>query len=300
MLRIVDIQFRAALRAAGHTDDELRRLLRVGGLTAVRRGAYVAGPVPDDPVERHRLGLLAALDRLGSGVVMSHQSAAVLHGLPVWGVRLDRVQVTRNRGYGGRTVGPVHVHVAPLDDDEITTIGEFAVTVLERTVVDVARTVPFEQAVAVVDAALGATADRAKLQVAARRAKGWPGVPNARRVVAFADGRSESVGESRSRVAIAAAGLPAPIPQWEVRTADGRLRRTDFGWPTQRAVGEFDGRVKYGRLLRPGQDAGDAVFEEKVREDALRDLGLGVVRWTWVDLRRFDPVAERLGRVLNR
>ena len=39
---------------------------------------------------------------------------------------------------------------------------------------------------------------------------GWLGVPDARRVVAFADARSESVGESRSRVAIALAGLPPP------------------------------------------------------------------------------------------
>ncbi len=42
-------------------------------------------------------------------------------------------------------------------------------------------------------------------------------------------------------------------------------------------MGEFDGRIKYGRLLRPGQEAGDAVFEEKRREDAIRDEGWKVV-----------------------
>ena len=49
-------------------------------------------------------------------------------------------------------------------------------------------------------------------------------------------------------------------------------------------IGEFDGKVKYGRLLRPGQDPGDAVFDEKRREDAIRDEDWGVTRWTWSEL----------------
>jgi hypothetical protein len=95
----------------------------------------------------------------------------------------------------------------------------------------------------------------------------------------FSDGGSESVGESRSRVALDRAGLPPPVLQWKVTDRDGELiGRTDFGWPQLRTVGEFDGRVKYGRLLRPGQQPGDAVFAEKLREDRLRDQGLSVVR----------------------
>jgi len=60
--------------------------------------------------------------------------------------------------------------------------------------------------------------------------------------------------------------------------------------------GEFDGRIKYGRLLRPGQDAGDAVFAEKVREDAIRDTGLRVVRWVWHELDSLGDVVERVWR----
>jgi hypothetical protein len=62
--------------------------------------------------------------------------------------------------------------------------------------------------------------------------------------------------------------------------------RTDFYWEEFRTVGEFDGKAKYGRDLRPGQDPGEAVYREKRREDALRDLGLQVVRWTWDELSR--------------
>jgi hypothetical protein len=57
--------------------------------------------------------------------------------------------------------------------------------------------------------------------------------------------------------------------------------------------------VKYGRLLRPGETPGDAVFAEKLREDAFRDEGLRVVRWTWADLDNFAPVAERLRRAFG-
>ncbi|MGY1671234.1 hypothetical protein [Geodermatophilus sp. SYSU D00710] len=57
--------------------------------------------------------------------------------------------------------------------------------------------------------------------------------------------------------------------------------------------------MKYGRLLRPGQDPGDAVFDEKRREDAIRDEGWGVVRWTWADLVP-AVLGPRLRRALER
>ena len=80
-------------------------------------------------------------------------------------------------------------------------------------------------------------------------------------------------------------GLAPSALQFEVRRRSGGLvGRTDFAWEDRGVLGEFDGRVKYGRLLRPGQDPGDAVFEEKRREDAIRDEGWGVVRWVWSDL----------------
>ena len=74
-------------------------------------------------------------------------------------------------------------------------------------------------------------------------------------------------------------------------------------WPTRCAPhaaaghrGEFDGRVTYGRFLRPGEEAGDAVFREKEQEDAIRDEGWGVVRWTWADPRQPHLVAARVRR----
>ena len=109
-----------------------------------------------------------------------------------------------------------------------------------------------------------------------------PRIRAAARAVDFADPLSESVGESRSRVLIHRLGLTAPDLQVRVRRRDGSvMARCDFGWEGHRTVGEFDGRVKYGRLLRPGQSAEDVVWAEKRREDSLRDEGWQVVRWIW-------------------
>lgn len=61
------------------------------------------------------------------------------------------------------------------------------------------------------------------------------------------------------------------------------IARTDYDWAGL-LVGEFDGRVKYQKHLRPGESVSDAVIREKAREDALRRRNIMVVRWTWTDL----------------
>jgi hypothetical protein len=65
-------------------------------------------------------------------------------------------------------------------------------------------------------------------------------------------------------------------------------------------VGEFDGKAKYGELLKPGQTSREAMIAEKQREDLLRDLGWQVVRWMWSDLYRSGVVKDRLLRAFGR
>lgn len=292
---------RRRLLAAGWTDDEVRARVRDGALVPLRRGSYLsAGERPPDAESWHVLAVRAALPDLAPQVVISHVSAAVLHGLPVWGIALNRITATRSRRSGARRTAGMHLYAAPLDPDEIATMGTIAVTSAARTVADIARSLPFEQAVSLADAALhrGLTTPQA-LQEALRRAAGRPGCPQARRAIAFADGRSESVGESRSRVAMLRAGLPAPELQWPFVGGGRELGRVDFWWPRLRTVGEFDGRIKYGRLLEPGQAPGDVVFAEKRREDRIREEGVRFVRWTWSEITPFDEVAHRLRRAFG-
>ena len=78
------------------------------------------------------------------------------------------------------------------------------------------------------------------------------------------------------------------------------MRIIDFAWPKHGVYGEFDGRVKYGRLLKPGQDPGDVVFAEKRREDLVRLTTGGImVRFTWVDLHPASAPALRLSQLLR-
>jgi hypothetical protein len=229
-------------------------------------------------------------------------SAAVVHDLPLWNVPLDRVHITRRPPASGSGSSRLRLHVARLPDDEVTVVDGVLATNLTRTVVDLARTLAFEPAVVAADAALATRKTvPEELSECLGRMGSSPGTRRAARVIGFANRLSGSVGESRSRVLIYRLGLPAPVLQLPVRRADDSLVGTaDFGWEEYRTLGEFDGRVKYGRLLRPGQAAGDAIYEEKLREDEMRDEGWQMARWTWGDLSTPRVIGDRLRRAFAR
>lgn len=301
-----DVQLRSQLLALGRSDADLGRLTRSGDLQRIRRGAYGPAATEEWSVEdRHRQLIAATLPQLRREGVLSHGSAAVIHGLPVWSGAVAQVHLTRTRTGqvgGGRTRRHVALHAGCLDVGSTADVDGHCVTSLARTVIDLARTRPFEQAVAAADKALAAGLPPATLDAELEQAGGYPGVNRARKVVSFADARSESAGESVSRVRLALVDVPVPTLQYEVAGADGNLvGRTDFAWPEAGTLGEFDGRCKYGRLLRPGQDPAEVVYAEKLREDLLRDLGWQVVRWTWAEITgAVAVVVDRLRRAFAR
>lgn len=286
----------------GWSDGEIDRLVRAGELARLRRGAYVDGVLPTAAAERHRLLIRATLAGLRRTAVVSHQSAAVLLGLPLWDVALDRVHVTRIPPASTDRSGVLCSHVARLRDDEVMEVAGVLVTNPVRTALDLARSLRHEAAVVTLDAALHhGLLTHDLLRARLFDISGTPGSRAAARAVLAADGRSDSVGESRSRVILTRWKLAPSALQFEVRSRLGAvIGRTDFAWEEDGLVGEFDGRVKYGRLLKPGEDPGDAVFAEKRREDGIRDEGWGVVRWVWADLARPDRLAARVRRARER
>lgn len=291
------IWWRSQLLASGVGESELRRRVRDGSVVALRRGAYTDG-LPERAEERHALQVYATAPLLAPDAVVSHASAAVLHGIDLWDVPLDRVHVTRARRSGARIGPEVHVHAAPLGEHEVVPVRGLWVTSPARTVVDLARSLPFEHGVVVADSALARSrVTKAELAQAADVRR--PGIALARRTLAFADAGGASPGESRSRVSIARAGLPPPVLQRPVhcRRTGRLLGIADFWW--EDVVGEFDGRVKYGRLARPGEDPADVVWREKRREDAMRAEVRAMVRWAWEDLADFGPTAARLRGLLQ-
>ncbi|NCL75350.1 hypothetical protein [Rhodococcus sp. YH1] len=285
---------RRDLLAQGVTDDRLRAALRTGDLVALKRGVYLrrADDGPLDDTGRHRILARHVGSGLRPGDALSHVSAAVLLGLDVWNADLRRVHVSRTSA-SGRRVTYLHVHATDWCDGDVVTLDGVRVTSVARTIVDLGRSLPLEEAVVAGDSGLRADASaRDRLPAVLAAARHRTGVSRAAAVVDLLDGRSESVGESVSRLRMARFGLPVPALQHEVVARDGRRYRVDFFWESQGVVGEFDGAGKYA-------DRRDLVAE-KHREDALRDLGFEVVRWTWADLDRFEVVARRFARAVAR
>jgi hypothetical protein len=103
------------LLSQGYDPEELARMVRDGTMTRIRRGAYarVAQNEEGSIDDRHRRLILATVPQLDPGAVVSHGSAALLHGLPTWAGATSRVHVTRNRRGGARRRALVEVHGAP-------------------------------------------------------------------------------------------------------------------------------------------------------------------------------------------
>lgn len=296
------VVLRSQAIAVGYSDKEIAHLKSSRAWHAVRRGAYMETSLWNslDNVGRHRATLHAVARQLMAPCVVSHVSAAVLLGFDVWGADLSTVHVTRLDSHSPRLEAGVHHHGGRLEPAEIMTADGLQVTVPARTAVDIARTLSFEPAVVTLDAVLR-RADIAPddLLVALDEQRTWRGARAAGRAIEFADGGSESVGESRHRVQIRRLGLPQPELQVTIEI-DGGEARLDFLFVRERTAGEFDGRKKLGMLQAADDTAEAVVWREKRREDRIRERGFEVVRSAWADLHDDRAVAQRYLRAFER
>lgn len=295
MTRIVS---RSDALARGISDTELQRYCRTNSWRRLCPGKFVSRAEFDDlcPMDKHRVVAEAVLgSSTADDTILSHTSAAVFHGLTVEASDLRRVHVTRNRIGGGRSNGVRVVHAAAYSESEVTSVDGVRVTSLARTVADIARSLAFDKAVCIAD--LAARINKlvpAEVTAVLDSCPNHPRNRQARRVAAFMDGRSESVGESRCRIVLHELGY-TPLLQVVLADADGVFARVDFYLAEIHTVLEFDGRIKYGRLVPAGQTPSDVAWKEKVREDRIRSGGAQVVRITWDDLKQ----PERIGRLIR-
>lgn len=275
------------LTAAGISPPAIVKLVAAGELLHPGRGLYLlARTAADDDVGRHRQ-LVAGAFALYPDAMLTGVSTVLAHGLPVWGVDLRRPTILRpvNRSGG---VGCLSVRARrwcqPLATSAWGPSARLA-DALAQLAVD-AGTGP---GVVSADAALReGLVGHEDLTGAVDLMEAWPRRSRAVTMVAFADGRRESVGESRCGVALAVAGIVV-TPQVEIHDRTGRLlARVDFLVDGTNVVIEFDGKVKYA-----GGDP-SVLWREKRREDELRALGYTLVRITWADLERPGAVAAKV------
>jgi hypothetical protein len=284
------------------TVRELSRRCERGELTRLVAGAYIdtASWQALDADSQYRLRV-KAVARLEPGAQLSHWSAAAMWQLPCLTRWPTTVHARTATSTGGVSTQRLRRHALGLDPDP-TTIDGVQVTSLARTVADLASLPNMATAVGFLDAALagrhrrGARLDRDDIgRVFA--ADLHPVSPaRARRALAFADSRAESVGESLSRVQIAALGFAPPELQVPFADDRGHIGRVDFFWRDAGVVGEFDGRVKYGPTRAFARDipAHEVLVREKYREDRVRRQVRAFVRWDWETARDRAALAHLL------
>ncbi|NNH06615.1 hypothetical protein [Cellulomonas fimi] len=254
------------------------------------RGAYLlTPPTEDEPHRRERelaLGRIVGVHRrLTAAHWFSHESAALLWGLPSWGRLTSTHVVQRNRRGAGADPG-VTWHFMTLAERDVGEASGLPVTSLERTAVDCAAGSAALAGLVIADGALRAGADGRLLGEVLGDLAGRRGICRARAVLALADGGSESPGETATRFLLLRAGFPVPQTQVCVRTSLATYW-TDLGWPEWRVAVEYDGRSKY--LSDP-----EVLVREKRRHDAIVDEGWRLVRVTKEDLATGALVARVL------
>lgn len=276
----------------GMTSEDLGRWTRAGRLVRVRRGAFVDRDryVSASPEERYRLRVRAVMSTRPPGDLAGHHAALAVVDLPLWQVNLARIDVmadvTDDFAESGVWFHPRRGLTAEPTAPEAVRIV--------RALVQTAAAGQVEGAVVAADAALARRiCRRIELDAEIDREPRIRGHRRAARMIELCDPRSESVGETRLRILLGRAGLPLRS-QVSLGDDHAMVARVDF-LVAERVVVEFDGAVKY-----LGDGAGRALFDEKRREDRLRELGFEVVRVTWSDLDHPDRVLGRVRAALAR
>ena len=272
-----------------HLPLRSREFVRVRPGIYARRERYSALP----PWARYA-ARVHAFARKNPDAILSHESAAVLHGLPLFG-EARHIHVYDPGNTTTHVRGDVRLH-ASVEPRHHEAIGIIRATSLIDTVVDLARALPPAQGLAIADAALSPTQGGGAhplddFRLVSERRAGSRGIATARWVWEHADGRSESPTESVSRAVIEWCGFETPELQQEFGY-EGQVDRADFVFPSGAVIGEADGWGKY--TLEDAGTAAHRLAEEKRREDRLRRHGHPVVRWETKDAWRVTPLRERL------
>ncbi|MFW6776233.1 hypothetical protein ACOACO_18275 [Nocardioides sp. CPCC 205120] len=255
-----------------------------------------------DDRERHVLSACAVRRAARAQVAFSHATSVVLHGGPDWGVDLGEVHVARQDARSGRAEAGVRRHRVVVQEEELETTRGLSHTAPARAALEVLSTAGVETALCVANDFLHrGLMTPEDLAASAQQAQHWPGTLAAPVLLSLADRRVETVGESRTAYLFHCHGIRGAVPQHEVRDGGRLLGRVDFAFPDAGVFVEFDGRVKYTTLLRPGETVADVVLREKRRQERIAAAtGWECIRITWVDLAAPGPTAERIRTALER
>jgi hypothetical protein len=252
-----------------------------GHLLPAARGVWLVAGAPRIWRQRVMVACLA----VGPPVAVSHASAARLWALDgIAPVGTVHVVVPPKRS--GRGVGGAIVHRSPLAAAEIVERWGIPVTVVSRTLADIAGLVTTEVLSRATDDAqrrrLIRPADLGRLR---RERRHTAGVANLDRVLDDRVGPAagDSILEDRLYRWIVGAGLPAPIRQYQVVLPEG-IAILDMAYPDHRIAIEFDGWEWH---------AGRRRFDQ----DRVRSSELAIAGWTTIVVTASQSEAEVTNRI---
>ncbi|WGY02724.1 hypothetical protein QI633_02955 [Nocardioides sp. QY071] len=284
-------QIRSMLRRRRGELEPRLRVLRRGIYTTTEiwnaLDAYVGQPL----LLARAAGLAAKRDW-----VLSHDSSCHLQKLPMLRPEVPLVHLTRPGWTNAWTEYGIKHHLARFAGEQVVVVDGLRALDLPRTAVDVAREHGFRHGLVACDAAMRRGVSRAEFWSAVEIMTNWPGVKDARLAVALADPGAESVLETLARELVIESGIGDPETQFPVRTTRG------VAWCDLRVGNlmiEADGEVKYLDQEDGGlsSDPRQTWFDEKVRERAVTDRGLVVVRVVNDDIWKGRRRAEAIDRI---
>lgn len=218
------------------------RRLRALDLDRSVWGVRAATPAAD---LRSRCRLIAT--RLRHDAVFTHVTAALLHGMPVpWLAERDpRIHVTVPAPAPAPHARGLRGHSLALTAGDVVMVHGIRTTSVERTWCDLGASLDLGDLVAAGDHLIHRRlplTTRAHLADRMRRLGPVRGIRALRAALPLLDDRAESPQESRLRVLLHLAGLPAPqVNHALVETETGWTTRPDFSFPDARLVLEYQG-----------------------------------------------------------
>lgn len=220
----------------------LGQLVAAGVLARPLRSVYVDARVPDS--RDLRIACLQLVIPLHA--VIWGRTAAWLRGLDTFapGERNLLSPECVVPHHAARMRDPdVRVVEGYLPQADLTMVGALLVTTARRTALDLARALSRPMALAALDAFAHARLVTVEdLVEGLGPLRGFPGIVQARQLVAMVQPLTESAGESWLRLRIIDAGFPWPRPQIELLDPSGRVvYRLDLGYDDLRLGLEYDG-----------------------------------------------------------
>lgn len=213
--------------------------------------------------------------------MFSHISAALIHGLPIAYLVTHQVEVVRpgvNRRFRS-----IHVRGGTIPKCHRQAVRGTAVTTLERTLIDVARTYNPDISVAMLDnASHRGLTTRKKILATLAQCFETRNTRNVHTALDLADARRESPAESIFAVRFFQHGYAGFVPQVEFDANSLQARfRVDFCHKAAQLIVEIDG---LGKLYLGSGVPRVELERERRREQWLRDQGWRVVRVNWKEL----------------